>query len=166
MAIKISALVILFCFSLSSSSAQQINKEGSDYRYQDSTYSKTELGDIMSQNIEAKYYYDRFITKRKYATDGLIGGTILMAIGGGYALYTYNKGCQGGPCLGEIIIWSGAGLIGAIIDFIAMGFEVSAYINLNHALDIFNTDKSISNTQNPQLHLGATVNGLGLILSF
>ena len=159
-------LTILFCFALSYSFAQIITKEGSDYQYQNSTYSKTELEDILMQNVEAKDYYDRFISKRQYAKDGLIAGTLLIAIGGGYAIYKYKKGCQGGPCIGEIVLGIGIGLIGVIIDLFALVNEVRAYKNLHHAIDTFNENKSIGNINDSQLHLSATNNGISLTIAF
>lgn len=165
MVFKIVTSILLICFAISNSFAQKVTTETSGYKYQDSTYSKMEIGRILAQHSEAKSYYDTFVTKKQHAKDGYIAGAILLTIGGGLALNEI-KDCQGGPCLVNIMLGVGVVFIGVVVELFAITNQAKANKNLNRALDVFNEDQILGNTQDYKLNLSAIDNGLGLTLSF
>jgi len=156
-------LILLF---ISSSLLGQINPNlithaNGKYFHQNQRYKKFELHKVIKNDAEAYDKFEAFEITR--AISSLSGYTTLALAGGVTYLSIREDDGSISPALGYLLIFGGC-----ITGSVAIGLLAISNKQFKESINLFNENMTSSSTGSlaPQLELGYSKNGIGLVLRF
>ena len=143
--------------------AQQITKDGSRYKFENTIYTSYEIGEILKNDFYAKPFYDNFRSKSKKGKDiTLIGGSLVIgAIAYGY--FVENDPICDGPCIPFSGILGASGVVISLAGFVT---SASGYTNLNKSIKVYNQNHAQSDELSYIFNIGVTESGIGISYTF
>jgi hypothetical protein len=157
-------IILLLFLHVNQISAQDlIIKEGRSYTYQSQLFKYEELKDVLINSAPAYLHYEKYKSARKKAK--IFGYTTLgiMATGVYYGTIKKETDCSSGGICPNKVIGVLIGLTAVLPGTIAIVYSIKAY---NHRKKSINTFNNHSLKEEVSIKLGATNNGIGMVVNF
>jgi len=140
-----------------------ITKEGRIYNYQSQSYRYQELRDILKNKASAFTHYQQYHSARNKAKIFGYSSLGLMASGFYFGSIKKESNCSSGGVCPDRITGILLGLASILPGTIAIAYSIKAS---DHRIKSINTFNNHSKNSKISIKLGATKNGIGVIINF